>query len=164
MKESRLRVEEMLAKRVRNEILTELDSLKRLVEELGSAPTGDESWALRARGSILHDFYTGVERIFVRIADELNGGVPAGQQWHRQLVTDMAMPIDDLRPAVISVATADRLAEYLRFRHVFRNIYGSTLEPERLSPLVDRLPDTLDAVADDVTRFISWLAGDYDDD
>jgi len=32
---------------------------------------------MRARASILHDFYSGIERIFVRIAQELDSVRPA---------------------------------------------------------------------------------------
>lgn len=32
---------------------------------------------LRGIGAILHDFYTGIEHLFERIAPELNGGLPA---------------------------------------------------------------------------------------
>lgn len=147
----------MLAGRVRGEILAEIDSLQSLVVELKNAPLGDESWAVRARGSIIHDFYTGVERIFVRIADELNGGVPSGRNWHRQLLRDMTIPIENLRPAVISTKTADRLSDFLGFRHLFRNIYGSLLEPDRLAPLQESLEKTFADLVADLTKFTDWL-------
>ena len=41
---------------------------------------------LRGTGAILHDFYTGIEHIFETIAPELNGGLPAGEAWHRELL------------------------------------------------------------------------------
>ena len=61
----------MLARRLAAEVESELSSLGALEAELASAPPGDDTYALRARGSILHDFYNGIERVFVRIAREL---------------------------------------------------------------------------------------------
>jgi hypothetical protein len=55
--------------------LEELEKLKREVDELNI----EESHP-RMLGSILHDFYTGVERIFCRIAEELEGGLPNGEK------------------------------------------------------------------------------------
>ena len=45
----------------------------RLRKEHAGVPMGTaDGYLMRARASILHDFYGGIERIFVRIAQELN--------------------------------------------------------------------------------------------
>ena len=61
---------------------------------------------------------------------------------------------------MIDARLAKELGEYLRFRHVFRNVYGSGLEAERLQTLVDRLPATLAAVRERIGAFVSWMLGD----
>ena len=149
----------MLTRRLAAEVESELAGLDELELELANAPRGDDSYALRARGSILHDFYNGVERIFVRIASELNGGVPQAAQWHRELVRNMALDVPQVRPAVIDAALAKALGEYLRFRHVFRNVYGSGLEEERMRALETRLPATLAAFRGRIVVFLSWMLG-----
>ena len=58
-----MRPDEMLARRLVMEIDVELSALRQLGVELADAPAGDDTFSLRARASILHDFYTGVERI-----------------------------------------------------------------------------------------------------
>ena len=151
--------DEVLARRVASEIEVELQSIKRLGEELIAAPNTDDTFGLRARGSILHDFYTGAEHIFVRLAEEINGGVPRGDQWHRQLLHDMAIPVPDVRPAVISADLAEELGEFLRFRHVFRNVYGFVLKADRLAALQEKLPRVLDEFLTEIREFISMLAG-----
>ena len=94
-------MEEVLARRLAAEIESELASLSALGEELANAPRQDDIYSLRARGSILHDFYNGVERVFVRIAPVFNGGISRGDQWDRDLVDDMTLDIAEVRPAVI---------------------------------------------------------------
>lgn len=141
------------------EIQGELEALRQLKREVAAAPASRDSYALRARGSILHDFYSGVERIFVRIARELNGGVPQDVQWHRQLVKDMALAIPEVRPQVIDAGLAEILDEYLRFRHLFRHVYGFALDAERLHSLTARLPETLDAIQSRLDAFTAWLLG-----
>ena len=140
-----MKLEEVLARRLAAEIESELDSLDALLRESAYAPQGADSYSRRARGSILHDFYNGVERVFVRVARELNGGIPQAEQWHRELVNNMALAIPEVRPALIDPPLAASLLEYLRFRHVFRNVYGTVLEADRMRSLEEKLPATLGA-------------------
>ena len=149
--------EEDVARGLATEIESELASLAALGEELGKAPRQDDIYSLRARGSILHDFYNGVERVFLRIARELNGGVPRGDQWHRDLVDDMTLEIPEVRPAVIDRDLATNLGDYLRFRHLFRNVYGGVLDAERMASLERRLPETLAAFRERVETFVAWM-------
>ena len=101
-----MRLEEVLVRRLAAEIDAELANLDALEREFANRPQHDDSYSLRARGSILHDLYAGIERILVRIAHELNGGVPQAEQWHQQLIEDMRLDIPEVRPAVIDSALA----------------------------------------------------------
>jgi hypothetical protein len=112
---------------------------------------------LRGIGDILHDFYTGAERIFEKIAPELNGGLPAGPMWHRELLNNMALELPGIRPAVIQQTTARKLEEFLRFRHLFRNLYGFELEWSKLKLLLQQLPTTMAALRGDLERFTDFL-------
>ena len=98
--------------------------------------------------------------MFVRIARELNGGVPQAEQWHRELVRNMALDIPSVRPAVIDADLAASLEEYLRFRHVFRNVYREELSAERMRPLETRMPATLEAFRNRIRSFLAWMLGD----
>ena len=150
--------EEAFSRRLIVEIENELDRLRGLRDESRSAPRKEDSYSLRARGSILHDFYSGIERVFTRVAEELNGGVPRGQHWHRQLVTDMTLDIQGVRPAVISTRMAERLADFLSFRHLFRNTYGHLMDAGRLRPLEGRLEETLGFFEKEIRTFLAWMA------
>lgn len=149
--------EDVLARRLAAEIESELATMAALAAEFASAPRADDSYAIRARGSMLHDFYNCVERVFLRIARELNGGPPRGEQWHRDLVASMALEISGVRPAVVDHGLADILGEYLRFRHVFRNVYGGVLDAQRMASLEERLPDTITAFRRHIEAFVAWM-------
>ena len=81
----------------------------------------------------LHGFYSGLERIFELIAQELDGGVVGGDAWHTELLRQMALDVPDVRPPVLQMVTADQLDEYRKFRHRIRNIYATNLDPERMA-------------------------------
>ncbi len=53
----------------------------------------------------LHDFYTGLERIFSQIAKVVDNSMPSGQSWHRDLLNQMGKNFSRLRPRVLSAAT-----------------------------------------------------------
>ena len=107
--------EDVLARRLAAEIESELATMAALAAEFASAPQEDNSYAIRARGSMLHDFYNCVERVFLRIARELNGGVPRGEQWHRDLIDSMALEISGVRPAVVDRRLATSSASTFGF-------------------------------------------------
>ena len=147
---------EMTLIRVRREIEAELEQLRNLLVEYRSTPKGDAGYLHRARGSMFHDFYNGVERIFLRVAAEL-GGVPRGEQWHRQLLDDMVLDLDDLRPAVISAGLRAKLQPFLRFRHLFRNIYGQELDPDRLAEIAGRYETAHHGFQAEIGDFLAWI-------
>ena len=147
---------EMALVRIRREVETELEHIAALANELASIPAGNEPWLLRARGSVLHDFYNGVERISVRIATEL-GGMPQSPHWHRQLLEDMAIALDDVRPAVTTRRMVEKLRPYLRFRHVFRNGYGQELDATRLKELIASFDQTHEEFRGELQTFTGWM-------
>lgn len=140
------------------EIENELQSISRLEDDLRHCRKGkDNRIAMRAKASILHDFYTGAEHIFTKVASELNGGIPNTPQWHSDLLRDMCLNLEEIRPPVITVKLRDALMPFLRFRHLFRNMYGFDLDPARMDELVDAFPDVLEQLKSEIGIFIGWL-------
>lgn len=140
-------------------VRAELASLSKVLAEAEAAgaltaPTG---LVRRGAGDVVHDLYTGTERIMERVAQEFDGGPPAGAAWHRELLRSMSLDIPGSRPALLTAATVAMLEEYLRFRHLFRNTYGFELEWSRLSPLLTRAGETWAHVHADVHRFLGFL-------
>ncbi|NPV06389.1 MAG: hypothetical protein HPY83_00325 [Anaerolineae bacterium] len=146
-----------LAARIRQEV----DSLnlvvaraERAAERMRGQP--DPLWA-DAAALNLHDFYAGLERLFRLIASQVDGSVPSGQEWHRDWLRQMGLFLKRVRPAVLSPETVKRLDEYLRFRHVVRNVYALELDPERLLPLVHHLRPVFGLVRQDLLEFAFFL-------
>jgi len=143
-----------------SDIQRQLDALERLEREARELreSRGSGSVETRAAGSILHDFYTGIEKIFQRIALELDGGLPAGPDWHSDLLLRMTIGIEERRPPVIGEELARKLAEYLRFRHVFRNLYGFELRWDLCRDLLVNLPVVHSDLRKQVREFQGFLS------
>lgn len=144
---------------LRADIQLELSNLERLIEETKMLPTDTPENILIVRGaaSILHDFYSSIEKIFERIALNLDGDLPRGEDWHVQLLHRMSTSVPDVRPPVITPDLESNLSEYLRFRHVFRNVYGFELKWHRLRELVDDMPGVYSELRSQIDVILSFL-------
>lgn len=110
-------------------------------------------------GAALHSFYNGIEGILKRIAREVDGGVPRGEGWHRELLRSMSRPTRNRGP-VFDENLAKRLEEYLAFRHVFRGHYGTELDWTHMQRLVEDLDRVGNEVHESLARFASSLPVD----
>jgi len=127
-----------LIKKIKQEIYAQIGSLIEAADEAKE----DAYLYNRAAGSILHDFYTGIEKIFSGIANKIDGILPQGEDWHIKLLKNMAGS-SRKRATVISSDSMEKLKEYLGFRHLFRNIYGSQLNWGKLKALLSGLQEGL---------------------
>jgi len=154
-------IESIKLKRLIAEIQIDLDALEEIFynvtdiyEQISNEPTEHQKMAI---AGYLHHFYTGVETIHQRIAQTLEGDVPSGSQWHRELLTDMSIELPDVRPRVISNETKDSIHEYLSFRHVFRHGYALKLDWSRLKLLTEKLESVFKQYKSDLEKFLSHL-------
>lgn len=144
---------------LKTEIEEELKSLDRLEYEMTEvlnhpAPSFLET---RAAGSILHDFYSGIEKIFRRIAFRIDRDLPTSDDWHTDLLKRMTMPLDGIRPPVIDEELKEHLGEYLRFRHLFRNIYGFELKWERCAILGKEMSNILKLFKNEMKDLLNFI-------
>jgi hypothetical protein len=115
------------------------------------------NYVVRAGGSILHDFYTGIEKIFESVAKEVDNRLPMGEEWHSELLHQMTLDIPGLRPPVITANTEKKLREYLGFRHLFRKRYGFELDWQRLKKLFFGMPQIRSNLEKEIGKFFGAL-------
>ena len=101
----------------------------------------------------LHNLYTGLEHIFVRIAKTIDDGVPAGGSWHQELLREMAQGTSQ-RPPVIDDELRRKLLQFLRFRHFYRSGYGVDTKWEAMTDLVQGFDVVLTDSVEAIERFL----------
>ncbi|MFP4256901.1 MAG: hypothetical protein ACLFQ9_08585 [Desulfobacterales bacterium] len=140
------------------QILQDVDRVVQRMDQLlaKSRKTGDDGY-LDGVALNLHSFYAGMESCFEDIARTVDGGLPAGANWHQELLQQMAADMKELRPPVIRRKTRDCLNEYRAFRHLVRNIYAFNLKPDRLEELADNAVDCFTSTSQDINDFIHFL-------
>ena len=106
--------------------------------------------------SDLAEVYSGIERIFERIAREVDMQIPSGNRWHNDLLQQMAERQPE-RPPVISPNTLPRLKELLDFRHKVNNIYRDELIYEKAEEHAKPIGDLFATVSKELDTLIAFL-------
>ncbi len=142
-------------------ILRELDHIKivakRAVQGFEAAKQNQDDLYLDAVALNLHAFYSATERIFEKIAKDIEQSVPTGANWHRELMDQMVLEIAGIRPAVLSAELKEALEDYRGFRHVVRNVYTFHLNPDKLAVLIAGLSSVMDKLEMELTGFARFL-------
>jgi hypothetical protein len=125
------------------------------------ASTPDDPAVLALGAVVLHGWYTGLETLLERVARQLDGDVPTGARWHRELLTQLSVEVPRVRPAVLDPALVAPLAELLGFRHFFRHAYGVVLDAARIGSrlaVLEQLVPEVDAALDRLDAFLAAAA------
>lgn len=133
--------------------------LKSLIIETQSRTAGREPdmFELYAIGGILDDLYHFAESICLRIVKTVDQIEPRGASWHRDLLEQVSQPVPNLRPAILKPETRAALDLYRTFRHRFRNLYGFSLDWQKMVPLVKEAIPTIEAFVQDIEQFVAFL-------
>ncbi len=138
---------------LKSQVAGELEKMRKLLDEAMEIQNGTSSnVAIRAGGSVLHDFYTGAENIFHAIAGGIDEKIPTGTSWHVELLYQMSLNIEGVRSPIICSSTAKMLEEYLRFRHLFRKRYGYDLKWTNIKNLLKKMPVLYKALENDLNK------------
>lgn len=89
--------------------------------------------AVAAAALHLQHYYTAVEDILIRIANQLDGSVPGGEDWHLLLLDQMTLDIPEVRPSLLAHDLREELDVLRRFRHRVRHAYGPDLDWRKMS-------------------------------
>lgn len=84
------------------------------------------------------------------IAKEIDGYAPGGENWHQDLLDQMAAS-SEIRPAVLDATLYERMVELKGFRHVVTHNYGSSLK-------LDRVEDNLALLQRAYPEFVAAVA------
>lgn len=144
---------------MRDEIEDELKGILLLVQSLANVVEQELDSEIKKRvcASILSDFYMAAERIFKLIVKEIDLELPEGEDWHKKILRQAAVGLPEIRPPVIEKELFTRLEEYLKFRHLVRNIYGFQLKYARFEHLVKEMPEVAGELNGQVSGFLAKI-------
>lgn len=103
---------------------------RRMTERLVQGERPDEVDVI-AVGYTIHNYYNAAENYFLRIAKFFENHLDQGT-WHRDLVNRMSAEISGVRPPLLPRAELSHFHELRAFRHVYRTLYDSELDPDKV--------------------------------
>ena len=154
-----------LTQRINDELAkieTTVNGIAKALEDLEVLPAAARPYVEDSIASKLADVYNGIEKIFERIAREVDMHVPTGSRWHKNLLAQMAEQRPE-RPPVISEKTLLRLEDLLDFRHKVNKIYGEELIYEKTEPHAKSIDELFASVSQDLNTFTDSLARPEED-
>ena len=149
----------VLANRIR-ETVSELEQVIARVERgirAAKRHQDDVDLYIDASALNLHDFYSGLERVFRQIGSIIDRSTPASEGWHRDLLNQMCLDLPMIRPRVLSEQTCAALEDFLRFRHIVRNVYAFRLDGDRVNQLAQKARALHDQIATELHAFADYL-------
>ena len=138
-------------------------SIIELLQEIEVAVPRHRKFFEELTAKKLVEVYNGIERIFRRIAHEVDMHTPRGNRWHNDLLEQMAKRCPE-RPPVIAQKTLLRLKELLDFRHKVNNIYGDELIYEKAEEHAKPIVELFTAVSEELDTFIDFLTETHESD
>jgi hypothetical protein len=147
----------VLASRILNEISSLGMVAARVEHAWKAAAANNDDLYFDSVALNIHNFYSGLERLFEKISSAIDGSMPQGANWHRELLNQMTLEIPNVRPAVISEKTCMQLYTYRGFRHVVRNVYTYHINPDKLEPLAKNIRLVFKQVEKELTAFSRFI-------
>ena len=80
--------------------------------------------------------------------------MPAGADWHRQLLEQLSVEIPTVRQGLLSEQILFDLDEFRRFRHVVRSNYAYNLKSDQVIRLSEKLSACSQNLVQDIQTFI----------
>lgn len=130
--------------------------VSRALEVVEHSPEG--VFVAVAIAAYIENVFSGLERIMLRIADDIDGERPIGDSWHKDLLQRSGQTMG-WRGPILTHETIIMIDEWRRFRHLVRHNYLTRRKSNEVEMLGFRVVTGFPKVRADVTRFLATLTG-----
>lgn len=134
--------------------LAQIEAIYAKIEERKPARTPVELESLAYQ---LHNLYCACEDLLRLVADRFENRLTDRTRWHRELLLRMSVPIEGVRPALLSPDTFRLLDSLRAFHHFFRHGYTYELDPRKLRIVLEDALALRERLKSDVRRFLETL-------
>lgn len=135
--------------------LQAIDQIYANLGRQGDAVSDDEQAIVI--GYYLHNLYNAFESIFQRVAETFENDIADRSQWHALLLKRMTLNIEGVRPRLLGDESYLCLDELRRFRHLFRSMYTSDLDSERLGLVLRKARRLENLYRAEMEGFLTYL-------
>jgi len=133
---------------LKDRLKVEFENIEKCLKEIPKTKSCSELSLIELAGvsTLLHNFYSGVEKILKDILTSQNVALPEGASWHKDLVQ---LAVEN---KIILQETSQMLNPYLAFRHFFAHAYVIHFDAEQIEPLVQEVETVFKQFKKDLTN------------
>ena len=117
---------------LRAEIDAQLKEIESIYGKLEERKRKRGKAAVESLGYQLHNLYCAFEDLFKIVAATFENHIEDKNRYHLELLKRMAIPIEGVRPALLSQKNYTLLDNLRSFRHFFRHAYSYELDERKV--------------------------------
>ena len=138
---------------VKEKVNAEMENITKVLTELENVKDrpNKELVVLVGIGAYLQNIYAGMENILKQLLLHKNISIPDTPTWHKDLL-NLAVQHN-----FITKKTANKMVDYLFFRHFFTHAYGFLIDEEKLKPLMDNISGIYSEFKREIDKYLSKI-------
>lgn len=144
---------------LRASIAAQRGEIERIFAKIEERRHGEGEAHLESLAYQLHNLYCAFEDLFKIVADFFENRIEERARYHRELLWRMKVPIEGVRPALLSEESFRLLDSLRAFRHVFRHAYSYGIDPKKLALVVEDALRLKELYQGEIERFLGQLQG-----
>jgi len=142
---------------LRASIKAQIKEIKRIFDKIEDRRHREGEANLESLAYQLHNLYCAFEDMLKIAADFFENHIKGSAHYHRELLWRMKMPIEGVRPALLSEESFRLLDSLRAFRHVFRHAYSYELDAKKVSLVVEDVLKLKELYQEEIDRFLEQL-------
>ncbi|MCD5408180.1 hypothetical protein LR090_02890 [Candidatus Bipolaricaulota bacterium] len=142
---------------LRASIEAQLKEIEKIFSKIEERRRGEGVAYLESLAYQLHNLYCAFEDLFKIVADFFENRIEDRAKYHRELLWRMKIPIEGVRPALLSEESYKLLDSLRAFRHFFRHAYSYELDPKKVALVVEDALKLREFYKADINRFLEQL-------
>jgi uncharacterized protein YutE (UPF0331/DUF86 family) len=142
---------------LRASLEAQLKEIARIFTKIEERRRGEGEANLESLAYQLHNLYCAFEDLFKIVADTFENRIEERARYHRELLWRMRIPIEGVRPALLSEESYKLLDSLRAFRHVFRHAYSYELDPKKVALVLEDALKLRELYQEEIRRFLEQL-------
>lgn len=138
-------------------IKVQVETIEKIFQKIEARRRKKGEAQLESLAYQLHNLYCAFEDLFKIVANFFENRIEERAIYHREILWRMKIPIEGIRPALLSEATYRLLDSLRAFRHFFRHAYSYELDPKKVHLVLEEALRLREIYQREIQNFLAQL-------
>ena len=140
------------------QIDSQIEEIERIYSKIEERKLKKGLTALESVSYQLHNLYSTFEDLFKIIAKTFENYINNADRYHIELLKQMTLDIEGIRPALIAKESYNLLDNLRSFRHFFRHAYNYELDKRKINIVIEDAMQLKKIYINDIEGFLKKLS------